>query len=187
MRTAVNTIRGAMSYILLLALSTGCEKTPKYESIEDKKLKNQLNDVMVMASSKLSKDEFSVFRLDTLTKFSWDKMYGFGGAFTREQVEKEIGIDWPYSGGEGMMSTDVLFVFMKDHEMVSTIKYPEGDNRFVHFDFYFQGKYLEVLNSNICIYKQFYKTNYSFYLLPIEEKDDIVQGKKINIMKYVSL
>jgi hypothetical protein len=169
-----------------------CEytKTKRYSSIEDYKFKKELGEVLQRASQRLEESECIVFRMDTLTKFDWDKMYAIGGNVFQEQIGETIGIPWEYDGGVGIFSEgDLLLVFIKRNKIVSTVRYIEGDPIFENFLIGTLGDYTSKSNSFYYMYKQYFSKMPGFYLKvnPIH-KDSLLKHKKtIDGLKIVSI
>ena len=178
---------------LLSAIVFGsCEynKTKRYNTIEDNKFKADFGEVMRRASLKLGKSECAVFRMDTLTKFDWDKMYVIGGNVFKEQIGEQIGIPWEYDGGVGIFSEgDILLVFVKNQKIASTVRYIEGDSESKNFMMGTLGEFTPKSNSYYYVYKQFFSSMPGFYLNVISiDKDSLSKRKKsIDGLKIVSV
>ena len=179
-------------YLFSTIIFCSCEftKTKSYSLIEDRKFKADLGKVLQRASLRLGESECAVFRMDTLTKFDWDKMYAIGGNVFKEQIGEQIGIPWEYDGGVGIFSEgDLLLVFVKHKKVVSTVRYVEGDPNFENFLIGTLGDYASRSNSYYYIYKQYFSGNTGFYLrvMPFH-KDSLSRYKKIiDGLKIISI
>ncbi|WP_244825183.1 hypothetical protein, partial [Dyadobacter pollutisoli] len=178
----------ASTFLVMLILGT-CSDVRTFESVEDKQFKNALNEVVKKADLKLKKGERAFFRLDTLTKFKWDKMYSIPGNVLKREIEKQIGIPWEFGGGMGFITEgNLLLIFIKDKKVVSTVEFIDGDKRFVPFSIGVLGENMPYSKSSYFIYKQFYaKDGYNIQVVPTENKEVLPDSELINNLRTVSL
>lgn len=177
-------------WMWFLPLFYSCDPIKKYESIEDKEFKNGLNKVLKRASFKLKESECIILRLDTLTKFDWDRMYAIKGSARKEDIERQLGMEWEFEGGVGIFTEgNLLLVFVKNKKIVSTVKYLEGDPSFESFSIGVLGAYAQKSNAFYYIYKQFYAPYEGFYLklVPIEKKQLLSDSKWIDSLRIVPI
>lgn len=165
-----------------------CSKFRTYESVEDKVFKNGLNEILKRADEKLNENEKAVFRLDTVTKFDWNRMYGFDGYVTADSIEKRTGVEWEFGDLMCVQSQDIILVFMRGDSVVSTVRYPEWDRNFISFSIGFRGEYAVPEKSIYCIYKQYdTEGNYRLELLSFDELDELKVGQWVKKRKLISL
>jgi hypothetical protein len=140
--------------IFLFLLLWGCHKP--YDQVEDKIFKDQINKVLIRAK-KLKNNEVAFFRMDTLTKFKWDKMYIFAGEITSEKMDERLGFTWNYSSDMGFFNEgDKMIVFVEKKEVVSSVYFIEGDKNYTAFEIGGMGDYTPAENSLFSIDKKTY-------------------------------
>jgi hypothetical protein len=144
--------------LIIMAILWGCFPPP-YSQVEDVKFKEQLNNLLTKAD-KLNKDEHLCFRMDTLTRFTWDKMYIFAGGVTSETMNNRLGVQWEYSKRfcEFWPDGNQLIVFVKDKKIVSSVYFIKGDKKYTDFVISSMGNYIPVVNSFFTISKHTYPT-----------------------------
>jgi hypothetical protein len=153
---------GAMIFVIAATMFVcACSNTPSYESVEDLQFKKSLGGFMKRVDSKLKEGERVFFRLDTLTKFKWDKMYSIPGNVLKKDIEKRIGVPWDFNGGLGLITDDdLLLIFMKGKRIVSTVKIRADDPTFKQFSMGVVDVFTPVTSPIYFIYKQFDSSGY---------------------------
>lgn len=185
----ISNIERVINWLIILVLCSltrflfqGCSKYRTYESIEDKSFKRDLNEVLKIADKKLNENEKAIFRMDTLTKFGWDKMYAFGGYVTADSIENRTGVEWGFGDLVCIQSQDKVLIFMKGDSIVSTVKYPEWGRNFLSFSIGFTGQYVTPEKSAYCVYKQYdVEGNYNLVLISLDlmNADTWVRKRKL--------
>lgn len=103
-----------ISAVLIMHCST------RFDFEGDSELKQRfIQTVSHVTSGKCNGDSI-VFRLDTLTKFEWDKVYFFYSYHSKITVELAMGIKWTFKEFD-MNDYDNLIVFIKNGEVVNYI------------------------------------------------------------------
>ena len=179
-----------INWIILFCLTLlflRCKNIPPYSTVEDLKFKKSLNQVLVRAEI-LKENERAEFRMDTLTKFKWDKMYAFVGNMKSEEMERILGFKWDYSNCLELFSeNNHVIVFVKDNKVVSSAYYFGGDERYKHFVIGVMNNYTPVNKSNYYLDKQFdNKGNYYLRVIHPEEANKQLM-KWLNKKKLVHL
>lgn len=194
MRTTLNIKRIISLLIFLIICSTlamtihDCSKFRTYESVEDKVFKRGFDEILKRADERLNENEKIIFRLDTLTKFEWSRMYGLGGYVTADSIEKRIGVKWEFGDLMCVQSRDIILIFMQGNSIVSTVRYPEWDRNFISFSIGFRGEYVVPEKSIYSIYKQ-YDTDgsYRLVLVSLDRLDELKVGQSVKKRKLISL
>ncbi len=110
--------------LIFIFLICGCSKS--YEEIEDVRFKNRIYQLISQADF-LKKNEYTIFKMDTLTDFKWDKMYTFSN-ISRHKMNELLGFEWEYSLDMGMFQEyDIMVIFVKGKEVVSTSYFNDDD------------------------------------------------------------
>jgi hypothetical protein len=163
-----------VSFSLVLSLLVGCDAP--YDQIENKEFKKQvavfLNKVMSIQDNKPV-----YFRMDTLTKFKWDRMHVFSGEVTAEAMNKELGTEWSYSEKfcDFWPDGNRLIIFVKDKKVVSSAYFIQGEEPYVDLQFAIQN--ISSDSSLFSIQKQYYNNTVSTLLISSYQKKIPVTGR----------
>jgi hypothetical protein len=132
-----------------------CKNTLPYQEVEDINLKVRIDNVLVKAES-LNENECAIVKMDTLTKFNWDKMFIFCGNIESNEIDKSIGFPWEYSDGHELFNEgNIILIFVKKQQVVSSCVYIEGDHQFKSFRISGMAEGVFPANSIFYVDKQF--------------------------------
>lgn len=79
-------------------------------------------------AQQVRRGEGTVIRLSELTHLPWDHVCIFGPYTPPAQIEQTIGIAWPGASDSGieMSETFNLIVFVSDHQVALSVRYPRS-------------------------------------------------------------
>jgi hypothetical protein len=181
-----NVIQVVISSIFTIFLLLGCK--PNYQEIEDINFKKEIY-YLLDRSDFLKKNEYTIFRMDTLTDFKWDKMYVFSN-ISEDTMNKELGFDWDYSMDMGMLQErDKMIVFVKNNKVVSTSYFNDDndDGGLREWDFTLGNKRpFSTSNDSIFYIDKDYGTNgYNFNIFQLEYENEHIKEQVLK-KEYVA-
>jgi hypothetical protein len=143
--------------ILFINIFVRCDLSIFSEN-DDKILQGKLNKIIENSKKNPSK-EFE-FRMDTITKFKWEKMYSFVHLDSKEDIDKKLGFKWNINFQQ-IGEKDNLFVFVLRKEVVSYVVFSASNNQ----------KKEEYIGSNIHTFEYFTPQNAIFYFYKLYYPD----------------
>ncbi len=159
-----NKLIQAISYLIFTLLICGCSKS--YEEIEDIRFKNQIYQLINQADF-LNKNEYTTFKMDTLTDFKWEKMYTFSN-INKQKMNELLGFEWEYSLDMGIAQEyDIMVVFVNGRKVISSAYFNDDDtDGFVKKKFTIGSKYPFCLKSEaiFSVEKDYGQNGYSFVI-----------------------
>lgn len=119
-----------MKKIFLLAFICISCNSDKFDLNGDLELKRSLINIIYPISAKNCNSDSVTFKLDTVTKFSWDKVYFFYGYADTTQLKQRIGDGWIPKSFR-LNGYDNVFVFLKNGNVVNHVGFkPNLDSVF---------------------------------------------------------